>query len=162
MNRLDIIDMLDRLHLEYSVVDHPPAETVEEIDSFRLPNAEAIVKNLFLRDDKKRNYYLLVVRKDKTVNLKELRASLGVRPLSFASEADLFLYLGLKKGAVTPLGILNDAEHKVRVLVDEDVLDFPAVGVHPNENTATVWLSPQDLLALLKNHGNSVDILRIE
>ena len=66
------------------------------------------MKNLFLRDDKKRHYYLVVVKKDKAVDLKGLRALLGSRPLSFASEQDLSRCLGLPKGAVTPLGILND------------------------------------------------------
>ncbi len=161
MNKFETIDMLKRLRVEYSVTEHPPAETVEQIDGFQLPNAHAIVKNLFLRDDKKKNYYLVVVRKDKTVNLKELRSSLACRPLSFASEDDLFACLGLGKGSVTPLGILNDDEHKVQLVIDEDVLDFPVLGVHPNENTATVWLSPQDLQTLIKNHGNPVASLKI-
>lgn len=161
MNRLDIINMLNRLHMKYSITEHPPAKTIEEIDSFQLSKANAVLKNLFLRDDKKRNYYLVVIRKDKTVNLKELRCSLGSRPLSFASEDDLCSYLGLKKGSVTPLGILNDIEHKVQVIVDEDVLDFPIIGIHPNENTATLWLSPQDLQTLIKNQGNSVVFLKI-
>ena len=161
MNRLDIINTLNRLQMNYSITEHPPAETIEEIDLFQLSNANAVVKNLFLRDDKKRNYYLVVMRKDKTVKLKELCCSLGSRPLSFASEDDLAFYLGVKKGSVTPFGILNDHEHKVQVILDEDVFGFPIVGIHPNENTATLWLSPQDLQTLIKNHGNSVVFLKI-
>ena len=161
MNRLDIINLLNRLQMKYSITEHPPAETIEDIDSFQLPDADAVLKNLFLRDDKKRNYYLVVIRKDKTINLKELRCSLGSRPLGFASEDDLRSYLGLKKGSVTPLGILNDYEHNVQVILDEDVLDFPIIGIHPNENTSTLWLSPQDLQMLIKNHGNSVVLLKI-
>ena len=148
-----IKEMLEELQIEYTVIEHPPAETIEEIDGFNLPNAERIVKNLFLRDDKKRNYYLLVVRKDKTVNLKELRTRLETRPLSFASESDLFNYLGLKKGSVTPFGILNDTECKVKVVMDKDILSYPTIGVHPNENTATLWLAPMELQRIIETMG---------
>ncbi len=161
MNRLEIIDMLDNLHMKYSIIEHPPANTVEEIDSFDLPNADTIVKNLFLRDDKKKNYYLMVACKDKIINLKNLSCLLGSRPLSFASEDDLFYYLGLKKGSVTPFGILKDMERKVQVCIDLDVMKFDIVGIHPNENTATVWLSPRDLQSIIEKHGNAVSFLKI-
>ncbi|MDV0447031.1 Prolyl-tRNA editing protein ProX [Methanosarcinaceae archaeon Ag5] len=161
MNQLEIIDLLNHLQIKYRFMEHPPANTVEEIDSLGLPDADAIVKNLFLRDDKKKNYYLLVARKDRTINLKELSGLLGSRPLSFASEEDLFRFLQLKKGSVTPFGILNDAKRQVHVLIDSDVMAFRLVAIHPNENTATVWLSPSDLKEIIENHGNAVDILKI-
>ena len=161
MNRIDIIEMLNSLQMQYSITEHPPVDTIEDIDNLQLSNAEVVVKNLFLRDDKKRNFYLVVLRKDKTANIKELRRSLGTRPLSFASEDDLLSILGLTKGAVTPLGILNDNDRKVQVIIDEDILRFPIIGVHPNENTATLWLSPQDLQKLIKNHGNSMILIKI-
>lgn len=107
MDQLEITKMLNDLNIPFRVVEHPAAMTIEEIDRFALPNSEAIAKNLFVRDDKKKNYYLITVRKDKKVDLKELRRQLNSRPLSFASENDLKFYLGLNKGAVTPLGILN-------------------------------------------------------
>lgn len=143
-------------------MEHPPANTIEEIDSFHLPDANAIAKNLFLRDAKKRHYYLIVMRKDKTANLKEICLSLGSRPLSFASEEDLSNYLGLKKGAVTPLGILNDESRKVEVIFDKDLLSFRNIGIHPIENTATVWLSLTDLVGIIKMHGNTVSYLKLE
>jgi len=161
MEQQKIIEMLNHLQMEYSIIEHPPAETIAEIESFGLPNTNSIVKNIFLRDDKKKVYYLLVVCKDKIVNLKELRCLLSSRPLSFASEDDLFHHLGLKKGSVTPLGILNDTERKVQVIVDEDVMKFTSIGIHPNENTATLWISPQNLQSIIKNHGNSVVLLRM-
>ncbi|RST60367.1 prolyl-tRNA synthetase associated domain-containing protein [Siminovitchia terrae] len=161
MNQVEIIDMLNKLQMKYSVVEHPPANTIDEIDSFRLPKADLIVKNLFLRDDKKKNYYLLVISKDKVINLKDLRLLLGSRPLSFASENDLFRYLGLKKGSVTPLGILNDMKRKVEVFIDEELMRFHTIGIHPNENTATLWLSPQDLQSIIEKHGNTVRFLKV-
>lgn len=162
MDRFELTSYLDRQNIRYRITEHPPAETIEAIDHFGLPDGGFIVKNLFLRDDKKRHYYLVVVKKDKTVDLKGLRALLGSRPLSFASEQDLFRCLGLPKGAVTPLGILNDEERRVEAVIDEEILRFPVVGVHPNENTATLWLAPQDLVTLIKQHGNPVTVLNIQ
>lgn len=105
MDQLEITKMLNDLNIPFRVVEHPAAMTIEEIDRFALPNSEAIAKNLFVRDDKKKNYYLITVRKDKKVDLKELCRQLNSRPLSFASENDLKFYLRLNKGAVTPLGM---------------------------------------------------------
>lgn len=79
-----------------------------------IPYPEADAKNLFVRDDKKRNYYLITVKGDKKVDLKEFRKKNNTRPLRFASENDLMDILGLIPGAVTPLGILNDEERKCR------------------------------------------------
>lgn len=161
MKHLEITEILNKLNIQYSMIEHPPAKTIEEIDNFHLPHSEMIVKNLFLRDDKKKNYYLVVIRKDKTVNLKKMRSLLGSRPLSFASENDLRIYLGLEKGAVTPLGILNDTNHKVCLVLDHDITQFPVIGVHPNKNTATLWLSPSDLQALIEKWGNHVISIKI-
>ena len=162
MDRFEITSLLERQNIRCRITEHPPAETIDEIDRFGLPDGGFVVKNLFLRDDKKRHYYLVVVKKDKAVDLKGLRALLGSRPLSFASEQDLSRCLGLPKGAVTPLGILNDEERRVEAVIDEEILRFPVVGVHPNEHTATLWLAPQDLVTLIKQHGNPVTVLNIQ
>lgn len=154
MDKNEVLAFLRQSNISYQITEHPAAKTIEEIDSFHLPNSEYIVKNLFLRDDKKRNYYLLVLRKDKAADLKGLRTKLRTRPLGFASEADLSRLLSLPKGSVTPLGILNDESRSVQVFVDSEVLLFPLVGIHPNDNTATVWLSPKDLWAIIEAHGN--------
>jgi Ala-tRNA(Pro) deacylase len=161
VNKHEIVDRLTRSGIAFTIVEHPPAHTVEDIDSLQLAGGEHIVKNLFLRDDKKQHYYLLVLQKDKSVNLKQIRQLLGSRPLSFASEEDLFLYLGLKKGAVTPLGILNDSDRRVELLLDNDLQLQETVGVHPNENTATVWLSLTDLTRIIQTHGNRITYLDV-
>ena len=162
MDRAQIEALLEKRHMAYQVAEHPAAMSINDIQTLHLEGSENIVKNLFLRDDKKKNYYLLVVSGKKTVNLKALRKELGTRPLSFAAEADLERLLGLHKGEVTPFGILNDEEHVVQVLFDEDVLGKESIGVHPNTNTATLFLAPSDLWTLLEEHGNSLATTRIE
>ena len=91
--------------------------------------------------------------------LKELGEKLGGVRLSFASEERLEKYLGLKKGAVTPLGILNDTACAVKVFLDRDFLEKEEIGVHPNDNTASVYLKTADLMQIIKEHGNSLEVL---
>lgn len=146
----EVYKYLESLNIKYRKVEHKAVFTMEEMSKLNLEDESEVVKNLFIRDDKKQNYYLILVKGDKRVNLKELRNNLGLRPLTFASEEDLEKYLGLKKGSVTILGILNDAEHKVKVLIDEDIKKFKEIGAHPNENTASIWLTLEDIEKILK------------
>lgn len=82
--------------------------------------------------------------------------------MSFASENDLMRVMNLIPGSVTPLGILNDKEIKVDAFIDEDFIESPGlIGIHPNDNTATVWLKTEDLINVIKEHGNKVNIVQI-
>ena len=149
----EVCAYLDSRGVVYDRVDHEAVFTMEAMDALSLPFANVVVKNLFLRDDKKRNYYLVVMPEDKPANLKALRAALGARPLRFASEEDLQGILGLRGGAVSPFGVLNDTEGKVQVVLDAALRDWPAVGVHPNDNTATLRVPLSDLLALFEDRA---------
>ena len=127
-----------------------------EAASVSLPYPDAEAKNLFVRDGKK-NYYLLVVKGNKRVDLKKLRRENGIGALLFASEQELAAVLGLTSGSVTPFGILNDTEHKVQCFIDKEFTEGAGlIGVHPNDNTATVWLKTRDLIDLIKENGNAV------
>ena len=159
--RHEVFAALADMHIAYEVIEHPAVYTIDEMDQLNISNKESIVKNLFVRDDKKRNYFLIVLQKDKHVDLKRIKAELNCRPLGFASEDDLAKYLGLNKGAVTPFGVLNDSICKVTVVLDEDILSFEQIGVHPNENTATVLLKPHDLEAIIEKHGNEILHIKI-
>jgi len=143
--------------IEFETTEHEAVYNMEELDAVDLPYPGDDAKNLFVRDDKKRNYYLITVRGDKRINLKDFRKEFQTRPLRFASEDDLMSIMGLIAGAVTPLGILNDEERKVQLFIDTDFFSGAGrIGVHPNDNTATVWLQAKDLVKLIEDHGNSV------
>ena len=115
-----------------------------------------------MRDDKKRNYYLVTIKGDKKVNLKEFKNKYGLRTLSFASENDLKEILDLTPGSVTSLGLLNDKECKVELYLDKDFFeDEHIIGVHLNINTASIWLKVEDLVDIIKEHGNQVNIVEI-
>lgn len=155
-----VVKLLKDREIKFDIVEHNAVYTIDEMLELNLPNQDAIAKNLFIRDDKKKNYYLLVIREDKRVPLKSLREKLGSRPLTFASENDLSKILRLTKGAVTPFGILNDEECKVKVIFDESFHEA-LIGVHPNDNTATVWLNSSDLISIIEQHGNSIEFMEI-
>ena len=158
MNKQEIYDLLSAKGLWHEITEHKAVYNMAELAEVDSPYPEADAKNLFVRDDKKRNYYLITVKGDKRVDLKAFRRAHGTRPLTFASADDLAAIMGLIPGAVTPLGLLNDAEHRVKLYLDEDFLAGPGlIGVHPNDNTATVWLKTPDLIALLRAHGGEVE-----
>lgn len=162
MNKNEIYDYLNSLNIWYEVTEHSAVFNMAEISTVDLPYPEADAKNLFVRDDKKRNYYLITVKGDKKINLKEFKQTNNTRALSFASETDLMSIMRLIPGAVTPLGILNDEEHKVQFYLDKEFLEKPGlIGVHPNENTATVWLKTEDLMKIIKEHGNELHLIEV-
>ena len=152
----DVLALLEREGVCCEPVRHDAAHSIEELNALGIEGAADVAKNLFLRDDKKREYYLVTVRQDKRVDLKALRRALGSRPLSFASDAELTELLGLEPGAVTPFGALNDAEHRVRVVLDWDFMDR-RIGVHPRENTETVFLEAEALAGVLNGQGCRVE-----
>ena len=160
MNKTEIYRYLTECNIPYEVTEHKAVYNMEELGSVELLYPEWDAKNLFVRDDKKKNYYLITVRGDKRVNLKEFRKQHGLRNLSFASEEDLREIMGLSPGAVTPLGILNDSERRVHFFLDAEFAGNK-IGVHPNENTATIWLSADMLMQLIQEHGNEAGYTEI-
>ena len=157
MNKQQIYDYLQENSIWHEITEHKAVYNMAELAEVPCPYPEADAKNLFVRVDKKQNYYLFTVKGEKRVNLKAFRKAQGTRNLSFASAEDLMERLGLIPGAVTPLGVLNDETRSVKVFLDRDFLQEPGlVGVHPNDNTATVWLKTEDLIRIIREHGNEV------
>lgn len=96
---------------------------------------------------------MITVKGDKRVDLKGFRKQHGLRALSFASAEDLLDIMKLTPGSVTPLGILNDTEHRIHFFLDTEFAGNK-IGVHPNDNTATVWMQADDLMKIIQKHGN--------
>ena len=135
---------------------------MEDLDKLKLPYLECDAKNLFCRDDKKNNYYLITLKKDKRADLKFFQKQNNTRRLSFASSEDLKVILNLIPGSVTPLGLLNDKSLQVKFYLDKDFLENnQIIGIHPNDNTATVWLRVADLIDIIKEQGNEVNVVEM-
>ncbi|MFV8291192.1 prolyl-tRNA synthetase associated domain-containing protein [Aerococcus viridans] len=159
MDKAAVYDFLNDQEIEYEVTDHKAVYDMAKLAEIDLPYPEADAKNLFIRDDKKRQYYLISVQGDKRVDLKAFRDQFNTRRLSFGSDKDLLALMGLTPGAVSPLGLLNDHDLKIAYYLDRQlVADDHLIGVHPNENTATIWLKGQDLVDLIEANGHSVTV----
>ncbi len=159
MNKQEVYDFLTAQNISYEVTEHGAVYNMEEMDLLELPHKDALAKNLFVRDDKKTCYYLISVKGDKRVDLKDFRSTFGTRRLTFADEDDMKNLLGVAPGSVTPLGLLNDTDCRVHLFIDMDFMEG-MIGVHPNENTATVWMQTADLTRIVKEHGNEVKIMQ--
>lgn len=162
MNKQEIYAFLKEHRIPHEITEHAAVFNMEEVSHLDLPHPEADAKNIFIRDKRSRIYYLITVRGAKRVDLKAFRQMQETGPLGFASAEDLMAILGLIPGSVTPLGLLNDHERKVRFFLDRAFLEGEGlIGVHPNENDATVWMQAEDLLAIIREHGNPTELIEI-
>lgn len=162
MDKIGIYNYLQHQEIWHEITEHKAVSDMAELEDLILPYPEAMAKNIFVRDDKKRNFYLITVKGDKRIDLKEFKQKYNTRNLSFASENYLMDVMGLRPGSVTPLGILNDKDNKVNFFLDREFFNSQElIGVHPNDNTATVWLKINDLVEIIKNHGNNVEMIDI-
>ena len=162
MTKQETYDYLRARGAAFEITEHKAVYNMEECADLELPYPESDAKNLFVRDDKRRSYYLITVRGDKRVDLKAFRRAHGTRSLSFAAPEELQQYLHLAPGSVTPLGLLQDETRSVQFFLDEEFLLPPGrIGVHPNDNTATVWMRTDDLLRILREHGTSVELTQL-
>ena len=159
MNKQEVYKFLKENNIRHEITEHKAVYNMAELEQIEIPYPEADAKNLFVCDDKKRNYYLITVKGNKRVDLKEFKSKNGTRSLRFASANDLMDIMGLKPGSVTPFGVLNDDELRVKVFFDSAFGGL--IGVHPNDNTATVWLNINDLADIIRRHGNSVEFTQI-
>lgn len=159
--REKVYDKLNELGITYEVDEHPAAFTIEEVDKMGIFEKGIGCKNLFLRDGGGKRHFLLVVEGHKKVDLKSIRSQIGCSRLSFGSEERLERCMKLTKGSVSPFGILNDDNRAVELIFDKELIDERCLGFHPNLNNATVWISFEDLIKVIEDHGNDVHFVEI-
>lgn len=154
-----VYDALSNQSILYTVMEHPAVYTMAEMDELGITEKGEVVKNLFVRNAKGKVHYLIILPKDKKADLKGIAAKLGSTALSFASEQRLEKHLGLTKGSVSPMGVINNAAHDVIVVFDKSLEREDKIGVHPNDNTATLWLRFEDLKRFVESCGNQVQVI---
>ena len=140
-----VYDLLDSLEIEYVRTDHEVADTMEACNAIDAVLGVTICKNLFLCNRQKTNFYLLMMPGDKPFKTKELSAQINSARLSFASAEDMERLLDITPGSVSVMGLMNDVENKVQLLVDEDVLQGEYLGCHPCINTSSLKLKSVDV-----------------
>jgi len=158
---MDIYQFLADHGIEYERHDHPPVFTCEEALRLVPPLPAAKTKNLFLRDRKGRRHFLVAVGYEKAADLKALASLLGVSKLGFASAERLQRYLGVDPGSVSILGVVNDVNQEVEVIVDEGLWSAKAFQSHPLVNTSTLVISRDDLQRFLEITGHPVRVLDV-
>ena len=163
-----VYDLLDSLGVKYQRIDHEAAMTMEaceEIDrtlSQGEENEVSICKNLFLCNRQKTDFYLLLIPGDKPFKTKYLSAQIGSSRLSFAKPEYMEKYLDITPGSVSVLGLMNDHEKKVRLLIDEDVLKDEYFACHPCINTSSLKIRTEDLTEkIIPAMGHEPQIVRL-
>lgn len=151
-----VYDALGALHIPFATMQHPAARTMADCKSIVTEPDVAYCKNLFLCNRQKTQFYLLLLLPDKPFHTASVSHHLGVSRLSFAPEDLLPVYLGLYPGAVSPMGLLSDADGRVRLLIDSDLPRSPRVAFHPCVNTATVTITTQDFLNVFLPHTGHI------
>ncbi|MGO0905404.1 prolyl-tRNA synthetase associated domain-containing protein [Clostridioides difficile] len=161
LNETKIYNILDKLNIEYNVVEHEAVYTAEQLVILNDITKGCQCKNLFLRNAKGNKYYLIVVRGDKHVDLNSLKEKIGSSRLSFASPERLYNVLKLLPGSVNPFSLVNDTEKKVKLYVDEDVIKEEYLNFHPNINTKTVNISKEEFKKFLEYLKYPLQIIEV-
>ena len=139
-------DLLDKLGIEYIRTDHEPASNMEACNEIDAVLGVVICKNLFLCNRQKTVFYLLMMPGDKKFKTKELSTQINSSRLSFADPEDMLKYLDIEPGSVSIMGLMNDSEHAVQLLIDEDVLKGEYLGCHPCVCTSSLKMKTEDVL----------------
>ena len=139
-------DFLDSLGVEYERIDHEPAMTMEICEAIDKALGATICKNLFLCNRQQTDFYLLMMPGDKPFKTKDLSAQIGSSRLSFASPEYMEKFLDITPGSVSILGLMNDKNNNVRLLIDEDVLKGEYIGCHPCINTSSLRIKTEDMI----------------
>lgn len=145
--RTAVLEKLKELSIPFELYEHDAVYTMNDLEKDgknHTPEGGIIVKNLFLKEHNSDKYFLVVAAPGKNADIKSLRRFLGTKPLSFATEDQLSEKLSVERGAVSPLAVINDKEGAVSLIID-DTLKGCLLGVHPNENTSTLYITYSDL-----------------
>ena len=149
-----LYELLEQLGIEYQYIEHPEAPTIEIAKQYWAGHDARHCKNLFFRNHKGNQHYLVLLDCDAEMNIHAIEQQLRQGKLSFASPERLMRYLGVKPGSVTPFGLINDADHHVIVFVDRNLQHAERVSYHPCENTASLIIKRSDLERFLDYQGN--------
>ena len=160
-NEKAVYEILDQMNIPYERVEHPAVYTCEEADAYieHLPGIRS--KTLFLTNKKRTEYYLVIMDGIKTLDIKAFSEMMDDRHLSFASEERMKEQLSTSPGMVSVFALINNQEHNVRVVVDQELMSREFITFHPNVNTVTIQISIANMERFLEAVGNPVHFLRL-
>lgn len=159
----EVLAKLEELDISYQLVKHLPVYTIEDMEKLdpQIFNGAELCKNLFLRDQKGKRHFLVILCGNKQANLQKVQEQAYSSRLSFASDERLKKYLNLEAGHVSPMGLINDKDKAVEVLIDKDLKGKEKLSFHPNTNEASIIISFEQLKKFLAYCGNEVEYIDI-
>lgn len=158
----DAIKLLEDNGIKYESVKHPPAVTTEDADKFIEGKVGCRTKTMFMTDQKKRHFYMLVMDDKDRLDMKDFAEIAHEKRVKMASEETLFNKLGNEAGCVSPFGLLNDTEKEVQFYFDNAILKEEIMTFHPNINTETLFFKTEDLFKILKKYGLRSSFCRLK
>lgn len=159
-NEQKVYDRLEKLGIDYKVIEHDPLFTAEDLKSI-MDRAEGVhCKNLFLRNAKGNKYYMIVLEHDKDVDLKNVKELIGSTRLSFGSAERLQKVLNLTPGSVNPFSLINDDEKLVELYMDKEIFRGEPLNFHPNVNNKMVTIAEKDILKYLESVDHQPEIIK--
>lgn len=162
----EVYDLLDRLHIPFQRTDHEEANTMEACNEIDRILEVTICKNLFLCNRQKTQFYLLMMPGEKTFKTKDLSAQIGSARLSFADAEHMETFLHIRPGAVSVMGLMNDRQNRVQLLIDREIIGSEYLGCHPCVSTSSLKMKTQDVLNVflpaVGHHPLVVDLPRYD
>ena len=156
-----LYELLKQLDIDFEYLEHPEAPTIEIAKQYWAGHDAQHCKNLFFRNHKGNQHYLVILNCDSMMDIHDIEKRLHQGKLSFASEHRLEKYLGVKPGSVTPFGLINDTEHHVIVFLDSTLQNAERLSFHPCINTASLMVKRTDLLKFLDHCGNRYEWMEV-
>ncbi len=152
-------EKLTEMNIEYRIIEHPPALTMDDANRFIEGEEGVKTKTLFLCNKKSKAYFLVVTDESKAIDMKQLEELIPTKGLHFCNEEKLANKLGLPAGTVSIFGLLNNEEHDVNIILDRGILDEKYITFHPNVNTATAFITMNDMYRFFQALGYEYRIL---
>ena len=154
-------DKLEELGIEFEVVEHPPAFTTEQADSYIEGLVGVRTKSMFLTNKKKTQFYLLIMDDKKTLDMDDFKEQVEANRIRMASAESLAEKMQLPAGTVSPFGLLNNEEKDIRVYFDKDIVSEEIMTFHPNTNEKTIFIKTQDIFRFIESISFNYEFLTI-
>lgn len=154
-----VYETLEKMGITYELVEHPPALTTEEADSYIVGKEGVRTKSLFLCNRKKTTYYLVIMDDSKRLDMKRLGDNINEKSMSFGSSEKLMEKMSLPPGVVSLFGLLNNTEHDIKVCLDKEMLLEKYMSFHANNNTKTIFISTGDTYKFITTLGYEYSII---
>ena len=154
-------EYLNKIGIQFKIVEHEPAYTTEEADKYIEGYDGVRTKTMFICNKKKTNYYMIIMDDSKRLDMNTFKEIVSEKQIKMASEEALKEKLGIEPGMVSPFGLLNNDEKDVKIYMDKEIITEEIMTFHPNDNTKTLFITTKDLFKYFENIGYEINIIEL-